>query len=108
MDDDESRVAEKYEALRGVMDEQMRRLWAATEARVGVWWGQRCRASGRPDASNDRCGNEGATLHYARSCKSNLLTIPKNAKEREGRKGIQVENTSSVGSRGSARRHDER
>ena len=34
MDDDESRVAEKYEALRGVMDEQMRRLWAATEARA--------------------------------------------------------------------------
>ena len=33
MDDDESRIAEKYEALRGVMDEQMRRLWAATEAR---------------------------------------------------------------------------
>ena len=30
MDDDESRIAEKYEALRGVMDEQMRRLWAAT------------------------------------------------------------------------------
>ena len=34
MDDDESKVAEKYEALRGVMDEQMRRLWAATEARA--------------------------------------------------------------------------
>ena len=34
MDDDESRIAEKYEALRGVMDEQMRRLWAATEARA--------------------------------------------------------------------------
>ncbi len=33
MDDDESKIAEKYEALRGVMDEQMRRLWAATEAR---------------------------------------------------------------------------
>jgi len=26
MDDDESKVAEKYEALRGVMDEQLRRL----------------------------------------------------------------------------------
>ena len=34
MDDDESRIAEKYEALRGVMDEQVRRLWAATEARA--------------------------------------------------------------------------
>ena len=34
MDDDESRIAEKYEALRDVMDEQMRRLWAATEARA--------------------------------------------------------------------------
>jgi hypothetical protein len=28
MDDDGSRIAEKFEALRGVMDEQMRRLWA--------------------------------------------------------------------------------
>ena len=34
MDEDESKIAEKYEALRGVMDEQMRRLWAATEARA--------------------------------------------------------------------------
>ena len=34
MEDDETRIAEKYEALRGVMDEQMRRLWAATEARA--------------------------------------------------------------------------
>ena len=34
MADDESRIAEKFEALRGVMDEQMRRLWAATEARA--------------------------------------------------------------------------
>jgi transposase len=34
MDDDESKIAEKYEALRGVMDEQIRRLWAATEARA--------------------------------------------------------------------------
>ncbi len=34
MDDDESKIAEKYEALRGVMDEQMRRLWAASEARA--------------------------------------------------------------------------
>ena len=34
MDDDESKIAEKYEALRSVMDEQMRRLWAATEARA--------------------------------------------------------------------------
>jgi hypothetical protein len=34
MNDDEARVAEKYGALRGVMDEQMRRLWAATEARA--------------------------------------------------------------------------
>ena len=34
MDDDETRIAEKYEALRDVMDEQMRRLWAATEARA--------------------------------------------------------------------------
>jgi transposase len=34
MDDDESKIAEKYEALRGVMDEQTRRLWAATEARA--------------------------------------------------------------------------
>ena len=34
MDNDESRIAEKYEALRDVMDEQMRRLWAATEARA--------------------------------------------------------------------------
>ena len=34
MDGDESKIAEKYEALRGVMDEQMRRLWAATEARA--------------------------------------------------------------------------
>jgi hypothetical protein len=34
MDDDESRIAEKYEALRDVMDERMRRLWAATEARA--------------------------------------------------------------------------
>ena len=34
MADDEFKIAEKYEALRGVMDEQMRRLWAATEARA--------------------------------------------------------------------------
>ena len=34
MDDDESKIAEKYEALRGVMNEQVRRLWAATEARA--------------------------------------------------------------------------
>ena len=34
MDDDESRIAEKYKALRDVMDERMRRLWAATEARA--------------------------------------------------------------------------
>ena len=34
MDDDESKIAEKYEALRDVMDEQTRRLWAATEARA--------------------------------------------------------------------------
>ena len=34
MDDDESKIAEKYEALRDVMDEQMRRLWAASEARA--------------------------------------------------------------------------
>ena len=34
MDDDESKITEKYEALRGVMSEQMRRLWAATEARA--------------------------------------------------------------------------
>ena len=34
MDDDESKIAEKYEALRGVMDEQMRRLWAASGARA--------------------------------------------------------------------------
>ena len=34
MDDDGSKIAEKYEALRGVMDEKMRRLWAATEARA--------------------------------------------------------------------------
>jgi hypothetical protein len=34
MDEEEARIAEKYEALRGVMDEQMRRLWAATEARA--------------------------------------------------------------------------
>ena len=34
MDDDESKIAEKFEALDGVMDEQMRRLWAATEARA--------------------------------------------------------------------------
>ena len=31
---DESKIAEKYEALCGVMDERMRRLWAATEARA--------------------------------------------------------------------------
>lgn len=34
MDDEETRIAEKFEALRGVMDEQVRRLWAATEARA--------------------------------------------------------------------------
>ena len=34
MDESEARIAEKYEALRGVMDEQMRRLWAAAEARA--------------------------------------------------------------------------
>ena len=34
MDEDESRIAEKYEALRDVMDERVRRLWAATEARA--------------------------------------------------------------------------
>ena len=39
MDDDESRIAEKFEALRGVMDEQIRRLWAATEARVLAYGG---------------------------------------------------------------------
>ena len=41
MDDDESRIAEKFEALRGVMDEQMRRLWAATEARTLGYGGVR-------------------------------------------------------------------
>ena len=34
MDEDESRIAEKYEALRDVMNEQVRRMWAATEARA--------------------------------------------------------------------------
>ena len=34
MNDDESRIAEKYDSLRDVMDERMRRLWAATEARA--------------------------------------------------------------------------
>ena len=34
MVDDEFKIAEKYEALCGVMDEQMRRLWSATEARA--------------------------------------------------------------------------
>ena len=34
MDEDESRIAEKYEVLRDVMGEQVRRLWAATEARA--------------------------------------------------------------------------
>ena len=34
MGDDESKIAEKYEALRDVMDEQMRRMWAAAEARA--------------------------------------------------------------------------
>ena len=34
MDDDESKIAAKFEALDAVMDEQMRRLWAATEARA--------------------------------------------------------------------------
>ncbi|MBA2592036.1 MAG: hypothetical protein H0U97_07170 [Gammaproteobacteria bacterium] len=32
--DDESRIAQKVEALRGVMDEQICRLWAASEARA--------------------------------------------------------------------------
>ena len=34
MADNEFIIAEKYEALRGFMDEQMRRLWAAAEARA--------------------------------------------------------------------------
>jgi DNA-binding transcriptional ArsR family regulator len=34
MDESEGRIAEKYEALRGMMDEHMRRLWAAAEARA--------------------------------------------------------------------------
>jgi transposase len=34
MNDVEMRIAEKYEALRAVMTEQMRRMWAATEARA--------------------------------------------------------------------------
>lgn len=34
MGGDEARIAEKFELLGGVMDEQMRRLWAATEARA--------------------------------------------------------------------------
>ena len=34
MDADEFRIAEKFEALHGVMDERMRRLWAAAEARA--------------------------------------------------------------------------
>ena len=34
MSDDGSKIAEKYEALRGVMDEQVRRMWAAAEARA--------------------------------------------------------------------------
>lgn len=34
MRDDETRIAEKFESLRGLMDEQQRRLWAATEARA--------------------------------------------------------------------------
>ena len=32
--DEQLLIAQKYEALSGVMDEQMRRLWAATEARA--------------------------------------------------------------------------
>lgn len=34
MDESEARIAEKYEVLRDVMDERMRRLWAAAEARA--------------------------------------------------------------------------
>ena len=34
MDDVEMRIAEKYEALRGVMNEQVLRMWAASEARA--------------------------------------------------------------------------
>jgi hypothetical protein len=34
MDDVEMRIAEKYEALRGVMNEQVLRMWAACEARA--------------------------------------------------------------------------
>jgi len=47
MDDDESKIAEKYEALRGVMDEQMRRFWAASEARaLGSGGEHRCTGGG--------------------------------------------------------------
>ena len=34
MGDYGSKIAEKYEALRDVMDEQVRRMWAAAEARA--------------------------------------------------------------------------
>ena len=34
MDADQAKIAEKYQSLRSVMDERMRRLWAATEARA--------------------------------------------------------------------------
>ena len=34
MDTSESQIAQKYDALHDVMDERMRRLWAATEARA--------------------------------------------------------------------------
>jgi transposase len=34
MDADQAKIAEKYQFLRGVMDERVRRLWAATEARA--------------------------------------------------------------------------
>ena len=60
MVDDESKIAEKYEALRDVMDEQVRRMWAASEARaLGIRRGQHRGASGWLDPPDDHCGNEG-------------------------------------------------
>jgi hypothetical protein len=61
MDDDESKIAEKYEALRDVMDEQDAPIVGGDRgSRAGVRWRQYGREGGWPDAADDHGGNEGA------------------------------------------------
>ncbi len=61
MDDDESKIAEKYEALRSVMDEQNAPIVGSYRSACTRL--RRCQhrlVGGRPDASDDHGGDEGA------------------------------------------------